>query len=290
MCVHFCLSAHFITCKWFDGRFRYMGSKLTSNKWRQLRVCPSWCDRATRGCPHPEGVIIAGSSTPWYSRRIALINLRTGTMVKLPKLPYNAYAIGMTYNHGVLTIAGGKTFRKYYDREEHRSVVFQLDQLSMKGRWRRLPDLDYDVADPVLLNDKRFLYVLGGANDYLCSKLPHRNQTQWRPMARLPVRCDSLLGGGGMVWNNVITLMTSSYHLTFSSKTLKWWAQRYREDNIRECTPVMATNGRIFASVQRTDFADCDIEEYDVETNTWRTVRAGCAVKTGAGRFMMMKL
>ena len=78
---------------------------LTS--WEEAIIGPDWFDLCTRGCPHPKGVVLAGSST--QPRKVALINLADDKTEYWHDLPedYAGDAIGMVFDDDVLTIAGG---------------------------------------------------------------------------------------------------------------------------------------------------------------------------------------
>ena len=84
---------------------------ISDGAWRQVETeYPSWFDKHTRGCPHPDGVIQAGSSKKGYEKKVAFLDIYRNDVVKLQDLEHNLKNVGMVFddNTGKLTIAGGK--------------------------------------------------------------------------------------------------------------------------------------------------------------------------------------
>ena len=94
----------------------------------------------TIGCAHPDGVILAGAGDHNTGNHVVLLNVRTKQPVPLPDI----------------------------------NQVHQLN-VGGDGGWVKLPSLPHTVANPMLVCDDSYVYVLGGDGCKLCVKLPKIN-------------------------------------------------------------------------------------------------------------------
>ena len=90
-----------------DESYVYLARTELVDGWEEVVQCPKWFDKRTRGCTHPKGVIVAGSASK--PRKVALINLVDDEIEYWHDLPedYDGDAMGMVFDAGVLTVAGG---------------------------------------------------------------------------------------------------------------------------------------------------------------------------------------
>ena len=152
--------------------------KCLTDGWKSMGApkIPSWYDRYTRACPHPDGVIIARWLTEYWGTQVAFINIRHRKTVKLPYLQHYLASSGMAYdvNAKKLTIAGVKN-----DKYGSTSAVFQLSELSERATWKRLEDLPHPVFFPMVVSDKEYLYVLGGHKCTTCVRMSKEKMDKW---------------------------------------------------------------------------------------------------------------
>ena len=125
------------------------------NGWEDTMKCPSWFDTHTRGCPHPNGVVIAGSTQiKQHGMKVELLDLwRKGTK-HLPNLGYPVTDVGMTYDvgTGMLTVAGGDRYDNEGGSQTLSNKVFQLSVPrggATSPAWETLIDLPCEVARPI---------------------------------------------------------------------------------------------------------------------------------------------
>ena len=190
--------------------------------------------------------------------------------------------VGLVYSSGVLTIAGGK--RSVVGQWKDNKQVFQLN-VDGDGGWLKLPSLPHTVANPMLVCDDNYLYVLGGHTGKQCVKLAKNNQQKWTAFSDLPVQCGTVQGGA-FVLDNTVFVMSPSQHMTLNSQNDTWTTQEYKDTSITRCTPVWYRD-KVTASVKHGDGAKA-VECYNSTTNTWDVLYRTTA-GTGAGWFLSMK-
>ena len=197
-------------------------------------------------------------------------------------MPHAVCSVGMVYDAGVLTIAGGK--QSVDGQWKDSNQVYQLN-VGSDGGWVKLPSLPHTVNNPMLVCDDSYLYVLGGAVCKQCVKLAKNNQQKWTAFTDLPVQCDNVRGGA-LVINNTVFVMSPSHQMTLNTLKDKWTAQEYRDTSISYCTPVWF-RGKMTASVWRGASAG-SVECYSTTTNTWGLLYRTTA-SAGPERFLSVK-
>ena len=283
-----------------------------------MSKCPPWYDECTRGCPHPNGVILAGSSKEGYGMKVAFLDIRHNKLIMLPNLNCNLKHPGMNYDvdDEILTIAGGESCNGEISST---SPVFQLHELTETAVWEILPELSYTVANPMVVNDDKYLYVLGGLNCQTCVMMC-KEKKDWEPLDALPseegvsldVHYCGHLFGGALWFKNKVTVFTRTNYLTLEDhhddKSKKVWKPNiYGIDpenldvtSIRHLTPILHEGG-IIAGIQREPKTSTEAEEITIEM--FKTDLDGCKYwkpfesastrihsKIGAGRFLSVTL
>ena len=280
-----------------DNQYRAFGIGW----YEQLKDCPPWVDTNTRGCPHPNGVIIAGSSKTEHGMKVRLLDLVKKEIKDLPDLSCPVTDVGMTYDDstGVLTVAGGD---QYDDRGESEVTnnVFQLSVSSSGATWSQLRNLNFKVTDPMLVNDDKYLYVLGGdANDaanLTCArKSKAARNGRWSYIKNLPTvggfsmehhYCNGKYGGA-LWYGNKVRVLTRRECLTYDNTNNTWDRTSYPDSSITHLTPIVHKR-MIVASIERSN-PPFTIERLDIKYGTWHhptfrivTPHESCI---GAGRF-----
>ena len=121
-----------------------------------MLTSPDWYDESTRGCSHPDGVILAGSADPEDARKVELLDVRNCRRVKLPSLPHPVADCGILFDEdtNILTVTGGICY-EHGDWQDC-TYTFRLKELSEVGKWEQLDaQLQVQVLDPVLICDNK---------------------------------------------------------------------------------------------------------------------------------------
>ena len=291
-------------------------------KWQQVETekmeYPSWFDNHTRGCPHPDGVILAGSSKNGYEKKMVFLDMYHKNVVELQDLKHNLKNVGMVYDDdtGKLTIAGGENPDGTLS-----SLVLQLPHLNEDAVWDELNVLKNAVASPMLVNDKEYLYVLGGANCRNCVRMckepkdedDEEDEKQWKDLDDLPeaTKANEYSGGlysGALVDQGKVTVFTKTNFLTLedhpnddAKKT--WIPKPYIDDpaikskrskrNITHLTPILHGE-KIAAGIQRKFAPRITVEilQTDTEGNKyWEKFKsAPKSSRLGAGKFISVNM
>ena len=247
--------------------------------------------------------------------KVALMDLRNKDIIDLPDLKYPVRHVGMTYDVDakMLTVAGGQ---KYSDGESSLSnVVFQLPDYG-DYEWKELPELNYEVANPMVVNDKKYLYVLGGEGCARCVRISKKNPEKWEKLPNLPTGVELPQGAtleeeyngnlysGAVLFDGKVRVLTRSQYITLEDDPegiakKSWQVESYVDNTIRHLTPAIY-QGRIIAGIQRdkplevhqTDEVSVeffmDPEKYPIVY--WIPLEAtptDCAI--GAGRFVVFE-
>ena len=106
------------------SRFKY----FVVDEWKDLKKCPKWYDKGTRGCSHPDGVLIAGSTRKKYAKKVAFMDQNKGDIVDLSDLRHPVTNVGKKYDDttDMLTVAGGEIYGVSYDESNETHTGFQL--------------------------------------------------------------------------------------------------------------------------------------------------------------------
>ena len=304
--VYHYIAAHLVTyCDHQENRHMALGLR-----WYELEECPEWYDEHTRGCPYPNGVIIAGSSQVGHGMKVKLIDLSNPKQNQnLPDLEFPVTDVGMTYDSdtGLLTVAGGHQYDKKGGKKTTNSV-FQLYVPNIGAKWDKLPVLPFVVTDPMLVNDDEYLYVLGGdtngtANLGCVRKSKTDREDQWFHIERLPtvdgvsMEHQYYYGGkyaGALWYDKNVRVLTRSECLTYDSAGNTWDRNRksYSDTSIRHLTPILHKQS-IVASIQRKDNPTTTIERFDINAGNW--INAARPIITphesgiGAGRIISVQ-
>ena len=62
----------------------YKGYNEDTGRWEELIQKPEWWDGYTKGCAHPDGVILASAGDHNTGNHVVLLNVRTKQVVPLP--------------------------------------------------------------------------------------------------------------------------------------------------------------------------------------------------------------
>ena len=197
-------------------------------------------------------------------------------------LPHAVCSVGMVYNAGVLTIAGG--YQSVDGQWKRSNQVYQLN-VGGDGGWVKLPSLPHTPGWPILVCNDSYLYVLGGYQCTRCVKLEKNNQHKWTTFTDLPMECDCP-HGGVLVNRNTVLVMSPSQCMTLNTLKDTWTTQEYKDNNITHCIPVWYRD-KVTACVRRSDGAKT-VECYNSTTNTW-TVMYRTGAGGGAGMLFSVK-
>ena len=250
---------------------------LENHSWTKMKnVKPlPWCDEHTSGCPHPDGVILAGSSKEEYCKKVALLNIYTGKVTQLDDLTYNLKNAGMVYDDNTeqLTIVGANPDNGLS------SVVLRLPQINEDALWEILKIISYPVINPMLVNDEEYLYVLGGVNSAKCARMSKEGiDNEWVKIKALSDEEEDQLAdeyncngySGALVCNETVLVFTRTEFLILENDASEetgtiWKSVQYGTDpnpkpknpmgNITHLTPMLC-NGDILAGIKQEPTKD----------------------------------
>ena len=269
--------------------------------------CPTWFDTHTRGCPHPNGVFIAGSTQrKEHGMKVELLDLSRKGTKHLPNLGFPVTDVGMTYDvgPGVLTVAGGDQYDNEGENQVLSGNVFQLSVPRggvVSPTWEKLISLEHKVSNPMLVNDNEYLYVLGGDNEVTCVRMAKADKMQgWRKIKDLPkkvgVPIDYYQYSGGMYsgalfYRGQVRVLTRTECWTYDNTNDKWDKQPYSGGaKIKYLTPIIHNNV-IMVSMER-EHQPITIECLEIESGAWHKVAYYAKESTppansrvGAGKF-----
>ena len=269
---------------------------------------PSWFDQHTRGCPHPYGVILTGSSKEGDEKKVIFLDMHHKKVVKLPVLEYILKNVGMVYDDktGKLTIAGGK-----YPDGTLSKLVWQLPHVSQDAVWEELTALQEPVANPMLVNDDTYLYVLGGEDCRKCVRMckdpKNEEAKKWKKLDDLPrtlvtIEYSNGLYSGALVCDGKVTVFTRTMFLALEDDpkdaTKKTWIDKpYGDDpdmeepksKIAHLTPILHGNF-IAAGIQRCSAKKNTAETFQTDSKGnkyWKIYQKAYGEgQIGAGRFI----
>ena len=217
--------------------------------------------------------------------KVELLDLwRKGTK-HLPNLGYPVTDVGMTYDvgTGMLTVAGGDRYDNEGGSQTLSNKVFQLSVPrggATSPAWETLIDLPCEVANPMVVNDNEYLYVLGGDNEVACVMMSKADkEAGWRKIKDLPkeagVPIDYQYSGGmhsgALLYKGQIRVLTRTECLTYENTNNKWDIQPYSSGTkIKHLTPIIHNNV-ITACIQREN-QPITIESFDIDTGAWYSV------------------
>ena len=276
--------------------------------WREVETkYPSWFDKHTRGCPHPDGVILAGSSKEGYEKKVVFLDIYRNNVVKLQDLEHNLKNVGMVFddNTGKLTMAGGKNPDGTLS-----SLVLQLPRLNKDAAWEELKVLEEPVAYPMLVNDKEYLYVLGGERSRkcvrMCKKPKNEDEKEWKNLENLPepeAKQDNEYSGGlysgAIVDQGKITVFTRTNFLVLEDPLKPWTSKSYvaspqmSKGNITHMT-LISHGEKIAAGIKR-QFASLKtfemlITDHDGNKSWYLLKSASQGAQIGAGKFVSVNM
>ena len=287
------------------------------------KKCPKWIDEGTRGCPIPNGVLLAGSkdrpTAPWVN--IIEIGYEVPHPVQI-YLPHPVQAQAMVYDAEteLLTMAGGIRFTSTEDPEVPNPCkqVWQLKLFTKDSQWESLPDLPDGVYDPVLLSRGGTLHVIGGYTKLteqladgvtyaeptpedgttLCRVLGTKDK-EWKLVKELRAPIDAPLGGAGVIHRGIILVITKTMAQKYEPVNDEWIRKDYDDTTIYKCTPAVGPDNKICAIAhykKEGEDKQVGILEYDFATNKWTAGSEvyspfySSDVEVGAGRFMSLQL
>ena len=209
----------------------------------------------------------------------------------------------MTYDVAtdLLIIAGGIIYADDTSAPILCNQVWQLKLFVEGSEWDSLPNLPNGVYDPVLLNHRGTLYVLGGY-----TKLPDKDEDPksedstvnycwvlgeddvWRGIKDLTTPLDTLFGGGGVIHHGILWVFTTKQAQQYNEANNEWISNEFEDITSSKCTPIVDPGHKIFAiAYYEKDGVDCvGIIEYDPENNKWTPIcKPNLAqIEVGAGR------
>ena len=183
--------------------------------------------------------MLAGSSKDGSGKKVALMDLVHDTIVDLPDLKHPLKDVGMLYDVDtkMLTIAG----------KNSEGSATNAD----------LTVLTYVIANPMLVSDKEYLYVLGGENSARCVRTFKKNPRDWKHLPDLP-KGDELPAGaslaeeynghlysGALVYDKKVRVLTRTQFLTLEDDPHDmdkkiWVVKTYQDTNkIIHLTPIL---------------------------------------------------
>ena len=260
---------------------------------------PSWFDAHTKGCTHPEGVILAGSSKEGDENKVIFLDIRRLTVVKLPVLEHILKNVGMVYDTGRLIIAGGENPDGTLSKR-----VWQLPQLNNGAVWEELTALEEPVANPMLVNDEEYLYVLGGEDCRKCVRRckdpKNEDEKKWKNLDDLPrtlvtIEYSNGLYSGALVCDGKVTVFTRTNYLVLDPIKETWTGTPYggpkikAKDKITRLTPIVHGD-ELAAGIQRGSPERYIAEKLQTDSNGikyWKKYQKGFEKgEIGAGRFI----
>ena len=295
---------------------------------QHIKDCPRWMDTGTRGCPIKEGVVLAGSLR--YNGKCFVIMefgfSGTPTEFHLPHSD-SVHSMAMVYDEdsGFLTVAGGICYDEE-DKKASRTIaeVWQIKLFEENSQWHSLPDLPYNVFDPVLISHKGNLYVMGGYSDPTigpydyntvnkCVQLLKDGENEdWcdlesdgdTPPGLLKKPLDHQFGGRGLLHYENIVLFSKDHVQLYNIKDKSWKVNELKNSEIIDCTPAIDHKYNIVVSRSytcetrgRTE-KNRDIARYNYDSKDsdgWVSEHA-CgkhddvhfSIEHGAGRFLVV--
>ena len=282
-----------------------------------VKECPHWMDSGTRGCPVQEGVVLAGARRKDSETCFVIMELGYTKPPTEFYLPYtdNVHSIGMVYDKqtGLLTLAGGILYDKE-DKKTSRSIreVWQIKLFEQRSSWYSLPDLPYDVFDPVLISHRGNLYVMGGyieakhatdsgnaRKEFVELRMDQRD-AKWTYMEPLKMPLDHDFGGRGILFFGNIIVFAKEHVQKYDIEHKNWKINYLGSNKVIDCTPVVDYEDRIIVSRRYTSATGekkQDIAKYNFDSDTWackeefgRYPNPEFDIHHGAGWFLCVQL
>ena len=292
---------------------------------RPIKDCPRWMDTGTRGCPITEGVVLAGSLRYDVKCFVIMEFGYSGTPTEF-HLPHadNVHSMAMVYDEdsGFLTVAGGICY-DVEDRKASRTIaeVWQIKLFEEYSQWHSLPDLPYNVFDPVLISHKGTLYVMGGYSDPTLGPYDYNTTSKcvqllkdgesgdWcdlesagdTPSGLLKKPLDHQFGGRGLLHYENIVLFARDHVQVYNIKDKSWRVTELKNGEIIDCTPVVDHENKVIVSRSYTcetrgrTKKNRDIATFNYDSGEWFSEYA-CgkhddvhfSIEHGAGRFLVV--
>ena len=283
---------------------RHSKGYRNDNNSRDLLPCPDWYSPHTRGCPHPDGVVIAGSSFSGHGKKVALVDLHRQRIVSLTAQDDNRKNVGMVYDPhtSMLTVAGGEIYNVDDRKLTPTNVVMQLNMSKENAEWETFKQLPHLASNPMMVCDDEYLYVLGGIGCAKCFRISRNKPVEWNALDDLQQvapgnEYDGSLYSGAVVYHGTVTVLTRTKYMMLNG--LKWDTKEYRDNanhEIKYLSPIIH-RGIIVASILLKQDPDEGEEEklqiqlLDTEEHSWRKLMS--AHKNGvigAGRIATFKV
>ena len=252
--------------KWYVA----LNMNTPTEPWKRIMQSPEWYSHCSRGCTHPDGVILAGSHMHLVGMTVELMDMRRGKRVRLPDLPYPVAQVGIAFDddRGVLAITGGN----YYHDESWKRCrrLFMLEDVSENGEWEEHSAyLPFGVLNPTLVFDDEYLYCLGGYDNFRSVRINNIDPIAWQEFAPLPNFLNNMSYGDALCINNTITVLSLTHRMTLQSidGQLFWYCKAYRDETLESCIPVVC-NREILAFIDRGDTNT--VESLHPQNNTWQ--------------------
>ena len=259
---------------WGPGqRFVYVNKKkiiceISDCESRPLIAAPDWIDHVTSLYTRGSTILFVSAGTPKqeYGRNMMLVSLSESCYSKtLPDLPERIHAAGVVNTGTHIYVMGGNRF---VDGAQYRSKT--VDRLSlMINKWETCPPLLEDVAQPVTLLHKQYLFVMGsylGKKDCYSHKVQRYNieTSEWTFIKDIPIGFDNL-SAAAVVYKNRLTVVSSEHLMSYEQESDTWSVKEY--EDLGWVPTALIVDEELCTCIKRN--RKYSLMSYDEEDNVW---------------------
>ena len=190
---------------------------------------PDWCDEWTQfSAFRSDHLVILGAFRYEKGCEIKVINLPKREIRHVINLPDSTTGAGLTILKDELYVVGGE--RHTYCWLWVKSNILYCVNLIGQPERRRLADMMHPVLWPLVVNDGRTIYALGGQTTTSReTKLVQRYDTEtchWEVCQDLPLACNAQTSGA-VVYKNQLVVITCTHVMTCNLGTQAWSKQKH---------------------------------------------------------------
>ena len=211
-----CLSESQQICKFKDH----------SKEWSDGFDIPEWEDRRTAWCAYKNYVILAGAEVVLKGRYMALLDVKTNEVKRLPEMLNTLQGPGVYGLEDWVLVIGGKK------RTKGRRVLtneVQTININCPNDWVSLPPMLTAVDWPMVASYQHKLYVIGGddMNSKCTSHLQVYNQLsqQWSAGLDIPIACNGKTATC-VQQDSLLTIFTGTESCSYDCNQDQWVERR----------------------------------------------------------------
>ena len=173
---------------------------------------PNWVDDWTSWYESEHRMIIAGASyNSVNADRVAVLDMKSGEVKELPRLPARRYGPGVVVDGDEVYITGGLDC----------SLIVYYTNITQNNRWTTLPTMPTATYTSIISVDSDHIYVFGGVPNGTLTQIYNKHTQQWSRGATMPAGC-SMSNGGCIKEGNKFTIITADTMMEYNSNDNTW--------------------------------------------------------------------